>query len=457
MRFGKLYFKIILAFIAVLVAAEVVVYTLVHSGKIHPPFFRNTVEQAAMIDLLIEREMTGQPATEAVLRERVDPLLHLLVKGFDGHLWITDANGRVVSASMDGPPPPLDGELGEVSMDKPDNIRFYTLHREKTRSVYLTSAIVLGGRNFTVHLLYGEHPRRAERWFFHGLLLLTFFGALFIFPVSRMITKPIRRLTDASERLGRGDFSRRVPERGRDEVAELARKFNRMADRLERMVMSGKELTAHLSHELRSPLARLRISLQMVMEREEETTGQSAKLLEGMQEEIEHMDWLIGRILDLSKLDMQGPPSLEDRVDVPAQLSALLKKYEPMVESRGVRLSTDLSETPELRGHAHAVEVLFDNILANAFKYTVEGGEIRVAASAGPDWIAVKICNTHPPLSDKDLSAMFMPFHRLDPGEAEGTGIGLAAASRIVELHHGTIAASNEDGMVCIRVSLPLE
>jgi len=460
-RITRLYLKIFLAFVAVLLAAEAVVFGVLLSMKMHSPFFRDAVERAVVVSLLVERELAGAATSPEALRKRATPLLDTLARGFGGDIWLTDARGRTVAASFDGPAPDVEGDLVAVNVGVPEGMRFFLAENRKFRSLYLDSAITLdNGTPMTAHILYAKHPPREEEWFLKGLVLLTFLSAVFIIPVSRRITRPILKLAETAERLGQGDFSRRVDEKGHDEVAVLARKFNRMAGSLEKMVSSGKELTAHLSHELRSPLARLRISLQMLLERHERgRTDGNASLLAGMRDEIEHMDNLIGKMLVLSKLDMREPPPRTDSVDLAGLIAELIDNYGPMAASRSLRLSADLAPVPPLVCQGLYIRSLVDNVLGNAIKYAGQGGAVAVSLRREADALVVRVANSHPPLTEEELSAMFVPFHRLGRSEESGTGLGLATAQRIAALHEGGIEAVNgtlPDGESCLTVTVTL-
>ena len=241
----------------------------------------------------------------------------------------------------------------------------------------------------------------------------------------------MRKLSEAADRLGHGDFSQRVPVTGHDEVSILADKFNKMANGLERMVLSGKELTAHLSHELRTPLTRMQISLQMAIEKSEEgTCDDSARYLSKIRCEIEKMDTIIGQILALSKLDPQEPQPRTDSVDMVERIQALLKPYGPMIEQRHFKIDKNLTRTPALLCNSNGLNLLLDNILSNAMKYTDEYGAIAVTTYMMDKAIHIEVCNTHPLLTEKDLNDIFIPFQRLYRSSETGTGLGLASAKK---------------------------
>jgi len=454
MRVSKLYLKIFLAFLAVLIAAESSVFIFVLSGRPPSPFIRTVVGETIMADRLIRKEL-AETETGDAMANRLGPVMRILDKEHR-RIWVTDANGTVLAASFGGLPPILDMALSPVELTEGEPVRMYKAEGRRFKGIYLESDIETPrGEPILLHVLIDRPHHNEETWFLKGLLLLTVLGALFILPVALRIIRPIRKLAEATDRLGHGDFSQRVPVTGRDEVADLANKFNNMAGRLQKLVLSGRELTAQLSHELRTPLARMRISLQMVMERGG-GEGADRRYLDKISDEIDNMDRIIGSILDLSKLDMQEAPPRTDRVDVSARLGELLESYGPMVERQNFLLETDLGPTPALRCNAHALDVLLNNVLANAMKYTEEGGAIEVRAKSEAGHIAVEVANAHPPMSDKDLKDMFIPFHRLYRGNKAGTGLGLTTARRMAEMHGGTIDSSWSDGRTRIRIELPL-
>ncbi|WP_419786974.1 sensor histidine kinase [Pseudodesulfovibrio sp.] len=455
MRFSKLYFKILLSFLAVLIAAEIVVYAIIVWGSPPTPFIQYMVSEMIMTNRLLSKELAEIPPNGNVI-DRLSPVVRILDREHR-RVWLTNEDGKVLASSFIGLPPDMNMRMTQVATTDTAKVRMFEADSRRLKGIYMESDILApNGKRLTTHEFIERPHHNEEEWFLKGLLLLTVLGALFILPVAMRIIRPVRKLAEATDRLGHGDFSQRMPVSGSDEVADLANKFNNMAGRLQKLVLSGRELTAHLSHELRTPLARMRISLQIAMERTGSDGGHD-RHLEKIGDEIENMDRIIGAILDLSKLDMREAPPRTDRVDVSTRLRGLADSYGPMVESKGLRLDTELSPTPPLRCNGHGLDVLLNNILANAVKYTEEGGVIGVRAMTLDSHVVVEVSNTHPQLSDKDLTGMFTPFHRLYRNNEAGTGLGLTTARRVAEIHGGTIEANWADGRVCIRIELPLE
>ncbi len=456
MKISKLYLKIFLGVVAVLVVADIIAFVILISEEMPGHRVHMFTDKMEMARDLVEQELRHTRSRMGSPAESIPPLIRLLAKGNSARVWITGAQDGILFKSFDKSPHlPIPNE-DMIPLYDDDGLQLYSCNASGTHSVYLTADIREHGRQqLQLHMFISKRGHREEEWLLHGMVMMTVLSALFLIPVSRTITRPLHQLSEAADRLGRGDFSQRAPEKGKDEVAVLARKFNSMAASLEQMVLSGKELTANLSHELRSPLARMRIALQMALEQGEK--GQdNTRFLDKIRNTIESMDVLIGHILELSKLDLREPPPRTDKVNIQALLLSLLDTYSPMVEQKRLKVRTgELMETPRLRCHAPYINIMLDNVLGNAVKYTAPDGKISMKLWSD-NALHIEVDNEHPQLSEKDLSDMFIPFHRLDKGKEAGTGLGLATASKIAALHEGAITAAWESGIFQLRIDLPL-
>ena len=289
-----------------------------------------------------------------------------------------------------------------------------------------------------------------------GLALLATVAALLLIPVSRRITRPINQMTKSAGKLAQGDFSPRVDESPKDELGTLARTFNHMASSLEKMVRGGRELTANLSHELRSPLARIRISQQIIRERlDAGRTDGISKHVRRMEEEIDHMDSLIDQIMRLSKLDLQEPPPREDMADLAEMLEEAAERVRPLSGGRNIPVRLDLSPMPPYRCCKQDIRIVLDNVLSNAVKYSPDNNPVDIACESDNEFATIRVTNAYPPLSKDELETVFVPFRRLGYDNVEGNGLGLAFARKIVEDHAGTINASSGDGEFRMTIRLP--
>ncbi|MBW2031662.1 MAG: HAMP domain-containing histidine kinase [Deltaproteobacteria bacterium] len=307
-----------------------------------------------------------------------------------------------------------------------------------------------------LHLYFEKAERDHPEGLVPGLVIIGIVIALLVLPVSRYITKRIRGLAESASRITEGDLSHRATVKGKDEIGELGRAFNRMADKLEKMIQGGKELTANISHELRSPLARIRVAEELLREKCDATGEKELKRhLDSIQGDIEEMDRLIGQILDLSKMDLHDVPlNLED-MDPPAMIDELLEKLQPAIGLKAVRLTKEFSFNQPFVGDRKALRTAFSNVLDNAAKFVPEKGNLIVKVIPENDWLKISITNSSDPISPEDLERIFEPFYRQRETSKRGSGLGLAITKKIIERHGGSIRAVNSPEGLEIQILIP--
>ena len=274
------------------------------------------------------------------------------------------------------------------------------------------------------------------------LALLALAVALASYPLVRRTTRRLERLQHQVEALGAGDLTTRVEVEGKDEVAALARSFNQAAERIEALVSAHKTLLANASHELRSPLARLRMHLEMLGgDIDPEKRRQAAR-------DIAELDQLVGEILLASRLDSGTE---EVRRDETLDLLALLAE-------ECARTGADLSGSPaQVKGDSRLLRRLFRNLLENARRYGDDAPvEVTVGSAAS---VEVRVCDRGPGIALQERERIFEPFYR-PAGTREmadgGAGLGLALVRAIAEHHVGGVVYEARDGGgSCFFVSLP--
>ncbi len=283
------------------------------------------------------------------------------------------------------------------------------------------------------------------------------------FLLARSLSRPIRRLREATQRLAAGDLSARVGSSvgaRRDEASELGRDFDRMAVRIEGLLGAQRRLLQDISHELRSPLARLRVALELA--RGEAAPGVGGAL-DRMERETERLDALIGGLLVLTRLEGAGDPAgLE-----PVELEPLVRQvaqdadFEARGRNRSVRVIE--SEAVTLMGVAELLRRAVENVVRNAVRFTAEGTavEIRMArvSAGGEARVRVEVRDRGPGVPREALAELFRPFYRVSEARdrnSGGSGLGLAIAERAVRLHGGTVSAANlPGGGLEVAVELP--
>ena len=284
--------------------------------------------------------------------------------------------------------------------------------------------------------LLADHSGRRRHKPFGALLMLALFAgllALAALPVARRLTRRLERLQAGVDDLGRGDLRARVGVEGRDEIADLARSFNRAAERIERLVHAQKEALATASHELRSPLARMRVAIELL------GADTRPDVRERIASDIDELDELIGEILLTSRLD--ASPVVERREDV--DLLALAAE-------EGARVAADVGGSPvTVRGDARLLRRLVRNLFENARRYGA-GSAIEAEVGATADGsVFLRVSDRGPGIPAQERERVFEAFYRrsgTSEGEGGGVGLGLALVRRIAASHGGTAKALARDG-----------
>jgi two-component system sensor histidine kinase CpxA len=266
--------------------------------------------------------------------------------------------------------------------------------------------------------------------------------------LTRYLTAPIVRLREMSQKLAAGDLSVRAGSglaRRRDEIGDLVRDFNSMASRIEELISRQRQLASDVSHELRSPLARLNVALDLGRERKGNDPA-----FEQMEEDIRLLDEMIGRLLTIAKLDMPAPqvPMMDlDLADVLSQV-ARHAQFESKEPDGGISFAS--AGKFIVRGNAELLHSALENVMRNAIRYTGSGTLVEVSMerenSSSGTKIRLVVRDYGPGVPESELKNIFQPFYRLTDArdrQSGGTGLGLAIADRVVRIHGGTIRAEN--------------
>jgi len=361
----------------------------------------------------------------------------------DADYALFDANGRVIArAGRAVPPPRLDEEdshwvgwhtraaEGSEAADRP-RLPAYALKLADGRWLVVRRSLR------SLHRPVGPWP---------ALALLALAVAAGTYPIVRRLTRRLERLQRSVERLGGGDLTARVAVEGRDEVARLAISFNDAAARIEQLVQAHRGLLANASHELRSPLARVRMGIELMH------TGNRPEIAQEIARDIAELDALIDEILLMSRLDALAPDAqaLRDRFES-LDLTAI-------VVEESVRAGAEFSgDAVVLAGDARLLRRLVRNLLDNARRY---GGAapIEVALTRGDRSAVLAVSDRGPGVPEAERERIFEPFYRAQ-GAAEtagGVGLGLALVRSIVHQHGGSVQClPREGGGSVFRVTLP--
>ena len=326
-------------------------------------------------------------------------------------------------------------------------------------------AIDVGGGR---HLLLVPDFQGANLWRVLGrprvfalpLLVTALLSGVLCYWLARYLLLPVNQLREASRAMAAGDFAQRVaPGLGgrRDEIAGLAHDFDHMAARIEKLMASQMQLLGDISHELRSPLARLVVALELAQQKQ---GAEASAEFERIALETERMNELIGQVLAITRMET-GAGQIEREA---LQVNALLEK---LVENCNFELGADDRQVAIVAAEAATIEAdpalitsALENVIRNAARYTAPGTTVEVDARVSEDWFVIRVRDHGPGIPETMLEQVFDPFVRV--GEARdrgsgGHGLGLAIARRAIVLHGGEIGAANHvGGGLQITVRLPL-
>ena len=367
----------------------------------------------------------------------------------------------------------------------------YMLHGQGSAS-YMQGVLAdnASGKHY-VYILRGSYPRQIYipyREMLPRLAISLIVSLIVTFFITLMMTRPIGLLREAARELAQGNLRARVnwPRRLRpavqqvekDELRGLVVDFNEMAERLEQLVDAQKLLLRDVSHELRSPLARLSVALELAREEADEAAiqlegtesekncGLLRDQLDRIGRETERLNDLIGQLLSLSSLESTRKLPETAPVSLRELLGGLLPDMEYEAKRRGcsVVFEDACGTGPTILGSPMLLARAAENVIRNAIAYTVEGSvvtvELRLEEWLQGDFAVIAVKDCGPGVPEDQLQAIFRPFHRLDLARQRSTGgygVGLAITERAIRLHGGQVKARNAvGGGLTVELCLPL-
>ncbi|HEX8733982.1 MAG TPA: ATP-binding protein [Pyrinomonadaceae bacterium] len=319
-----------------------------------------------------------------------------------------------------------------------------------------------GGENFVL-VLQIERPRPPPplgvdwktRFLRIAAVILT--AGLLCYALARYLVAPILKLRQATKKLADGDLHTRIATKRRDELGQLARDFDEMAERIETLIASQKRLTRDVSHELRSPLARLNVALELAKQK---SGSETAALLERIETESKRLNEMISQILTLSKLETRAEKIEKREINLTKLIEQIAADAAFEAESKGKSVKIPRAENCRVNGSEILLRSAIENVLRNAVRYTKEGTSVEISLKSENKKASVTIRDYGAGVADGELSQMFRPFYRI--GEARerktgGIGLGLAISEQAVAAHEGEITARNAadgEGLI-VEIKMP--
>lgn len=332
---------------------------------------------------------------------------------------------------------------------------------------YFTASIVQDGERTGV-LLYSSQVQDMVDSLVNmrDQMLSTFvLGALAVsmlsFLVSRWITRPIGALTAGIEQMAKGDFSSRVRVQGHSEMAQLAETFNLMSEKLENLDNSRNQFVSNASHELKTPLATMKILLESVIYQDDMDPELRKEFLQDINKEIDRLNLVIGDLLTLVHIDSHKMKLRREMMPLGESVREVIRRLAPMAAQRRQEIEVGIHDECEMFADPLKLQQVIYNIVENGIKYTPDGGKIRVTLVRDGRDAILKIADNGVGIPREDLTHIFERFYRVDKARSRdtgGTGLGLSIVQQIIRLHGGNIDVQSEPGKgTTFTIELPVK
>ena len=269
------------------------------------------------------------------------------------------------------------------------------------------------------------------------------------------IVLPIRRTASTIASFGHGNLSLRIQTRREDEIGQLGRSFNQMAERLERLIQSERRLLADISHELRSPLARLKFAVKLAR-----SSPDSNAALDRIERDVNRIACLVTDILEMTS--SEDNPAVQEMSPVPLRevVDEVVRDCSIEADPRGCEIEVEGSLSHTLMSNRELLRRALENVLRNAIRYSPHGSKVCLTISEANQKALIVVRDYGPGVPAESLGRLFDPFFRVEEARVSnggGSGLGLSIAKRAVQLHRGSIDAENASPGLRIRITIPMQ
>jgi len=343
------------------------------------------------------------------------------------------------------------------------------LGRLNPRSQYLrVSTTASDGHNYmlVIELPPGQNPLFGDGGIPGlGILVAVLTSGLVCYFLARFLTSPVTLLRQATHKLAAGDLSARVGgehSSSGDEISQLVNDFDLMAEQIEKLVNAQSRLLKDISHELRSPLARLSVALELARQR----TGREAQsVLDRISLELDRMNELIGSLTTIARLESGVGTLRKQPVDVEDLVQEVARDAAFEAQTRHTQVECEILDELPVNGDPALLRSAIENVVRNATRYTREGTTVKIEAHkampAGSEEAVIRVSDCGPGVPEAELEKIFKPFYRIDDARGRatgGVGLGLAITDQAIRLHQGSVRASNlPEGGLLVEIRIPLQ
>lgn len=318
--------------------------------------------------------------------------------------------------------------------------------------------VTSSGGKYRAIIMFDRPPRPPTEFILMTLVwpLLTsiFLAGIISAVAAHYLVKPLAKLQAAAQRLASGELDYRVgnalDSRG-DEFTALGKDFDRMADQIGQLLSSQKLLMLDLSHELRSPLARIKVALELAR-----GESGSAELIDRMDRDADRMDSLIGGLLLLARLESPNSQRNQEEFDLSELTAAIVEDAQLEGAGSAHYIRAHIAPNLAVVGDRELLSRAIENVLRNALRHTLDGGDIEVVASEEDDHVAIRVTDSGKGIPPELIEDLFAPFARGEDASREGVGLGLAITRAAIVRHGGTVAMKNRESGSGLEVLIRL-
>jgi len=298
-----------------------------------------------------------------------------------------------------------------------------------------------------------------------GILIGVLTSGLVCYFLARFLTSPVIRLREVTHKLAAGDLSARVggdhSSKG-DEFSQLVSDFDLMAEQIEKLVNAQSRLLKDISHELRSPLARLSVALELARQR---TGSEAESILDRISLELDRMNELIGSLTTIARLESGAGTLRKQPVELEELVQEVARDAAFEAQTRDTQVECEILDELPVSGDPVLLRSAIDNVVRNATRYTREGTTVKIEAhksrAGGADEAVIRVTDCGPGVPEGELEKIFKPFYRIDDARGRttgGVGLGLAITQQAARLHQGSVRASNlAEGGLLVEIRIPLQ
>lgn len=455
----SLYLKIFLWFwLAIALVAVALVVTMTWTDSDSAARWRNVTVSAL--------EMYAQTAVETFEKrgsEALGEYLDGIEREAQIRAFVFDEKGAEVSGRDASPA--IRELAAQARQSREVEFRFTgtsPLAAKRVRSARGKSYILVGEMQFNPLALFtADFRTQALR-----LLVVLLTAGIVCFWLARYVSSPVVKLRAATQRLAEGDLSTRIGEKlggRRDELAQLGRDFDLMAERIESLMLAQRRLLGDISHELRSPLTRLSLALEIARGR---AGSEAATALDRIELETERLNQMIGELLALTRLESGVEPKSDNLIDLAQLVDEIAEDADFEAQSRNRSVRVVHTSPVTTRGNQELLRSAVENIVRNAVRHTDENTEVEIALRCEPSsgnsddsQAVISVRDYGSGVPEEALGDIFQPFYRVADArdrQSGGAGLGLAIAERAVKLQGGTVTAVNAaDGGLRVEICLP--